>query len=346
MPNSIFGNRIIKQLRDLRAADVDDETDISHHGIQGMKWGVRNGPPYPLTSISNGNAVLLKNYDGPAYFISEKKLSTLTLEPRIPDNFLTKNGYEDSETPRVSFAPSIDKCLAGLSQNLDDKTFYVYEPVDISKCDVYKPNEKAVPDSKITDELWITNPVELKPVKKIKITGNRGSDGKNYIYGDHEATLYDDWTYEDVVEHSSIFGVKTYIHNDSSYLKHHGIKGMKWGVRRYQNSDGSLTPEGEKRYSKKNLKKAKVRNLHKWGKDPDHNVLYIIGNSGSGKSTTARGMASENDSVIHIDTLLEKEAHGSPYFNKDFENFLKSKNVDIDKARDSTIDKKRKMESY
>ena len=33
-----------------------------------------------------------------------------------------------------------------------------------------------------------------------------------------------------------------------SYLKHHGIKGMKWGRRRYQNKDGSLTPAGKKRY--------------------------------------------------------------------------------------------------
>lgn len=29
---------------------------------------------------------------------------------------------------------------------------------------------------------------------------------------------------------------------------HHGIRGQKWGIRRYQNSDGSLTPEGRKRY--------------------------------------------------------------------------------------------------
>lgn len=42
-----------------------------------------------------------------------------------------------------------------------------------------------------------------------------------------------------------------YIYNCRLYseaeLKHHGILGMKWGVRRYQNKDGSLTPEGRAR---------------------------------------------------------------------------------------------------
>ena len=31
-------------------------------------------------------------------------------------------------------------------------------------------------------------------------------------------------------------------------LYHHGTKGQKWGIRRFQNEDGSLTPEGRKRY--------------------------------------------------------------------------------------------------
>lgn len=32
------------------------------------------------------------------------------------------------------------------------------------------------------------------------------------------------------------------------YLQHHGILGQKWGVRRYQNEDGTLTPAGKQRY--------------------------------------------------------------------------------------------------
>lgn len=47
-------------------------------------------------------------------------------------------------------------------------------------------------------------------------------------------------------------------------LYHHGVKGMKWGVRRYQNKDGSLTPAGKKRLAEglkndfNNVRKAHV----------------------------------------------------------------------------------------
>lgn len=34
---------------------------------------------------------------------------------------------------------------------------------------------------------------------------------------------------------------------NNTYLKHHGVKGQKWGVRRYQNEDGSLTRAGKQK---------------------------------------------------------------------------------------------------
>lgn len=44
------------------------------------------------------------------------------------------------------------------------------------------------------------------------------------------------------------------------YLSHYGILGMKWGVRRYQNSDGTLTPAG-----KRHIKKLEKQDT-KWAK--------------------------------------------------------------------------------
>ena len=37
---------------------------------------------------------------------------------------------------------------------------------------------------------------------------------------------------------------------DYEVIYHHGVKGMKWGIRRYQNPDGGLTPAGRRKYAK------------------------------------------------------------------------------------------------
>ena len=45
----------------------------------------------------------------------------------------------------------------------------------------------------------------------------------------------------------------------SNFLAHHGIKGQKWGVRRFRNTDGTLTDEGKARYGKTDPQKDKTK---------------------------------------------------------------------------------------
>lgn len=45
----------------------------------------------------------------------------------------------------------------------------------------------------------------------------------------------------------------------SDYLEHFGIKGMRWGVRRYEDRNGKLTSAGKKRYSKKRRTPAQIK---------------------------------------------------------------------------------------
>lgn len=142
--------------------------------------------------------------DPDLYFVSQDS-DISNLQPRIPDNFMTKNGYEDNKTPRVCFSTSIDGCLRALSQNCTGKEFYIYKPV--GNYDIVTPTRKQVPDVGITNERWIKSNVSLKCVGLINVTGSSNNDGYTYYYGknnEHSATLYD-WNWKWVSKYNESF---------------------------------------------------------------------------------------------------------------------------------------------
>lgn len=111
------------------------------------------------------------------------------------------------------------------------------------------------------------------------------------------------------------------------YLKHHGVKGMKWGIR-------------------KDRQKYKSKHLDKWGKSEETNTLYITGRSGAGKSTLAKKYNNKNTSVIHLDLYLEK--NGLSYTkdrDRDFEKYLKKRKFDIKKCTQMNADRKDRWRS-
>ena len=117
---------------------------------------------------------------------------------------------------------------------------------------------KAMPDGGYP----IRNREDLVNAVRAYGRGNNKEEVKKWIKKrakelDAEQYLPDNWRTDDTVIHQDIdeevYGMPYY--ND--YLAHHGVKGMKWGIRRYQNKDGSLTAAGKKRQEKTRKKEAR-----------------------------------------------------------------------------------------
>lgn len=129
---------------------------------------------------------------------------------------------------------------------------------------------------------------------------------------------------------------------ENNHLQHHGVKGMKWGVRRYQNTDGSLTPAGKKRYDQDvsglsdKQKKRYTTNPDKWVKEDLERSKKVVDEgvqltnrlkntnyvSGKGRSKTRMDLSKMTDAQMREKInreILERQ------YNDLFANSKKSK---------------------
>ena len=135
------------------------------------------------------------------YCVSEKN-DLKVLYPRVPSNFMTQHGAEDSKTKRVCVCPSVKGCLSALSKNLKNTKLFVYSVKNIQDLKIKRPSKEEVPDSGITEETWILDTTFVKLEYMIQVEKSVGK-GMPYSFKikdkEYTAELYN-WVFHKVLE--------------------------------------------------------------------------------------------------------------------------------------------------
>ena len=112
----------------------------------------------------------------------------------------------------------------------------------------------------------------------------------------------------------------------TSELQHWGIKGQKWGVRRYQNKDGSLTPAGKKRYGDDSPDKpAKAKRYDKL-----YDKYKTLGYSDEDAAKMAKGKVAAERSLMVIGGVAAAGIAayaGYRYFDNNKDRFISSDKI-------------------
>lgn len=77
---------ILNRIKEKLSANVSSE-ELMHHGIKGQKWGVKNGPPYPLKSDSNSSNIVSEA-------IRSGEVSTIVKRSDQEKHIISENDYE------------------------------------------------------------------------------------------------------------------------------------------------------------------------------------------------------------------------------------------------------------
>ena len=120
-----------------------------------------------------------------------------------------------------------------------------------------------------------------------------------------------------------------------TYLIHYGIEGQKWGVRRFQNEDGTYTQEGlERRYTKEGYKSLK-KDYRKSMREATKEYKKVVKESGKNKLLNSK--ADQYDAIDKVDKYASNKAKELFDKYKDMKIYkakLKGKDIDVSKINE------------
>lgn len=258
------------------------EDELYHYRTPGSRNGVRLYQNKDGTLTYLGRQRYLKGeknrslyYDPsykPNFFYFYDKDKQKELKKQIQDNGGNKNykGYERAEmkdaytTPgKTNYEIKADKEKKRLQKEFNqlagEALFnLIYTPIK-NKIE----NRKQIGTPQIEPEVeQIVNNVSNKSLVDDIVSSVNIDAAKQWLLNNFSEFATDPRLYlgkkafnwiREKIRHDSMPDAQFLIDEDiyeNDELKHWGIEGMKWGIRRYQNEDGSLTPEGRIRYSK------------------------------------------------------------------------------------------------